>query len=723
MAQPRLDSLWNAWEDESKSDTARLNALQTYVWQGYLFSKPDSAFYFADMLYDFAEARDLKGHMSSAINIKGVASSITSDNEAALEYFQQCLTLNKEAHDSSDIASSYNNIGLIYKIMGQYKEAIEMHQKGFKMAKAVNDQKISSVSLLNIGVIHYSQSDFPNALDYFLQALEVQEQIDDKRAMAACLNNIGSIYRQTEQLDKALECWERSIVMREAIGDLSGKASSLNNLGLTVLDMGNDSLAFEYLTQSLKLHEQIGDLRGLGQAYNNLGLYYNRQNNFNKAMEYYQQGLTLKEEVGDRKGLSNGWHNLGSVYKNKGDYKTAIEYGLRSLELAKELNTLQTINDAAGLLYGAYKSTGQSKKALEMYELHIQIRDSIDSEENQKTLIRHELQYAYDKQHLADSLAFVQQQEFDALEHQAELEREAKQRYMLYGGIGVLVLLGGMIFIGYQRKRKDNEIISIQKQEVELQKELVEEKNNEILDSITYAKRIQEAILPPNRLVKEWLPNSFVLYQPKDIVAGDFYWLESIDDTIIFAAADCTGHGVPGAMVSVVCHNAMNRAVREFGLHEPGAILDKTRELVVEQFEKSNKEVKDGMDIALCTLKGTTLQYAGAYNPLWITRNGEILETKANKQPVGKVEAPEPFTTHTVALEPGDAVYIFSDGYVDQFGGEKGKKFKVAQFRHLLLSIQDKDMDAQRTIIHQTFTTWQGDLEQVDDVCVIGVRI
>ncbi len=247
-------------------------------------------------------------------------------------------------------------------------------------------------------------------------------------------------------------------------------------------------------------------------------------------------------------------------------------------------------------------------------------------------------------------------------------------------------------------------------------------KNKEILDSIAYAKRIQEAILPQLKLFHQNLNEIFVLYKPKDVVAGDFYWMELKNNKVLFAAADCTGHGVPGAMVSVVCNNALNRAVREHGLTIPGEILTKTREIVIQEFEKSEEDVKDGMDIALCALEGNKLQYAGAHNPLWIIRNGEIIETKANKQPIGQFDNPEPYTTHSFNLEQGDSLYIFSDGYIDQFGGEKGKKFKAKAFRKLLLSIQDKSMEEQKTVIDESFETWRGNLEQIDDVCVIGVR-
>lgn len=216
----------------------------------------------------------------------------------------------------------------------------------------------------------------------------------------------------------------------------------------------------------------------------------------------------------------------------------------------------------------------------------------------------------------------------------------------------------------------------------------------EVLDSINYAKRIQTAILPPKRLIKENLPSSFIYYQPKDIVAGDFYWLEETENGVLFAAADCTGHGVPRAMVSVVCNNSLNRSVREYKLTNPALILDKTRELVIQEFEKSEEEVKDGMDIALCKLDGNKLVYAGANNPLWIIRNNSnsIEEIKADKQPIGKYHAQESFTSHEITLEKGDTLYLFSDGFVDQFGGERGKKLKSKLFKELLLSVQDKDM-------------------------------
>lgn len=286
-----------------------------------------------------------------------------------------------------------------------------------------------------------------------------------------------------------------------------------------------------------------------------------------------------------------------------------------------------------------------------------------------------------------------------------------------------------------------------EKERIDSLKKQLEYRNKEIMDSINYAKRIQAAILPSHRYLANNLPNHHIIYLPKDIVAGDFYWMENIQhpkyenhELILYAACDCTGHGVPGALVSVICNNALNRSVREFGLSDPGEILDKTRDIVITEFEKSDEEVKDGMDISLVSLALRTqnknesdphsdsdskavLHWAGANNPLWIIRNKEVLETKPDKQPIGKYDKNEPFTTHKLELESGDCIYVFTDGFQDQFGGPKGKKFKPSNFKKLLIEISDLDIQVQKEKITAAFHEWKSDQEQLDDVCIIGVKV
>ncbi|MEX1002784.1 MAG: SpoIIE family protein phosphatase [Crocinitomicaceae bacterium] len=268
--------------------------------------------------------------------------------------------------------------------------------------------------------------------------------------------------------------------------------------------------------------------------------------------------------------------------------------------------------------------------------------------------------------------------------------------------------------------------IAQQNTKLEFQKAEIEQKTTDILDSIKYAERIQTAILPTDETLDEIFDGEhFVLYKPKDIVSGDFYWADRFGSEAIFAAVDCTGHGVPGAFVSIVGFNGLNRTVNEFKLRKPGEILDKLTDLVVETFEKSESQIKDGMDIALCNINYETnmLTYSGANNPLVVIRNKEIIEIKANKQPIGEFERREPFITHEFKLEKGDCVYIFSDGYADQFGGDKGKKFKGKALKNLLVDISTFEMNIQLEKLNTTFHEWKGNFEQLDDVCLFGVKI
>ncbi len=448
---------------------------------------------------------------------------------------------------------------------------------------------------------------------------------------------------------------------------------------------------------------------------------------------YYQSGYVKKSGVwvNDKNvGALVEYYNTGTVerrstYNSQGELEGAIvAYHLNEKIAAVEMYE-QGLRNGFSLTFDSLGALIETKKFLKDIEIQHEpdsdeLRGMLDyvTEQNRLIFVRDSLQEAQAELQIAEieSQAKIEKQKQD-------LAQEAQRRYFLYGGVLLLLIFGVFMYNRFRITRKQKHIIEEQKLEVDRQKETIEESHKEITDSIAYAKRIQSAILPPNSLIEKHLENAFVLYKPKDVVAGDFYWLEVKEGKTIFAAADCTGHGVPGAMVSVICNNALNRSVREFNITSPGKILDKARELVIQEFEKSEEEVKDGMDIALCSLDGQKLSYAGANNPLWLIRNGEIIETKADKQPIGKFEGFKNFTTHEIDLQKGDTIYVFSDGYADQFGGEKGKKFKTKALRELLLNIQSKSMTEQKEIINQRFETWRGKFEQIDDVCFIGVRI
>ena len=292
-----------------------------------------------------------------------------------------------------------------------------------------------------------------------------------------------------------------------------------------------------------------------------------------------------------------------------------------------------------------------------------------------------------------------------------------------------------------KEKKILEEIVTERTREVVTQKEQIAEKSKEITDSINYAKGIQDAILPSKEFIKQAFPESFILFKPKDIVSGDFYWMEKVEGRTLFAAVDCTGHGVPGAFVSMVGANGLNRSVKEYGITEPAKILDRLSALVEETFSKR----KDGMDIALCAIdaKQNTLEYAGANNPMYLIRANNILlvmdgltiepsvrqdnhalyEIKADKQPIGSFEGRRNFSNRILELCANDIIYVFTDGYADQFGGPKGKKFKYSKLKELFITLYQKPMEEQKEVLDKAIEDWKGTHEQIDDICIVSVRI
>ncbi|GAB4376193.1 MAG: hypothetical protein Kow0075_03090 [Salibacteraceae bacterium] len=325
-----------------------------------------------------------------------------------------------------------------------------------------------------------------------------------------------------------------------------------------------------------------------------------------------------------------------------------------------------------------------------------------------------------------------------------QLLQDQKKLNMAIAGVAGLILLLLIIAVRNYREQKRLAIENMnQAERIKAQSELLRIKNTELSDSINYAKRIQDSILPNGVDLAEMVKEMFIYYAPKDIVAGDFFWIKRHNDSVYFAVADCTGHGVPGAMVSVVCSNALDRAFREIPGTSPASLLDLTRKYVIDQIAQGSENVKDGMDIALCKWTPSTrvLEFSGAHNPLWIvTKDRDInqddvdtrpvqtdgfvvYEIKGDKQPVGAYDVINPFENHRITLHENDCLYIFSDGYADQFGGKRGKKMKYSVFREILALSAELSLEEQKDFIEEYFLNWRGDIEQIDDVCVMGVRV
>ena len=308
----------------------------------------------------------------------------------------------------------------------------------------------------------------------------------------------------------------------------------------------------------------------------------------------------------------------------------------------------------------------------------------------------------------------------------SEFEALVNERYLneLMIALGVIIMLA-LILIPYARRvlLEDDK----QKQIAFKQKNMIEAKNRDIMDSIRYALRIQSSILPSVDAFEENGLEGFIFHNAKDVVAGDFYWIEKHDNYLFFAVADCTGHGVPGAIISLICSNALNRAVDTMKIRETGKILDAAREMIIARMGQEGNSVKDGMDISICRLdlKTLELQYSGANNPIYIydSTTSHFKITTPCKQPVGDYIRKTPFKCKSFQLNKGDVVYLFTDGYADQFGGEKGKKLKYQPFRNLLQTNVQNKMKDQEGVLLSFLEEWMHDFEQVDDICVMGVRI
>ena len=436
-------------------------------------------------------------------------------------------------------------------------------------------------------------------------------------------------------------------------------------------------------------------------------------------------------------GHAYNYLELGNTYLQKKELQEAERYLLNALRIS-ENNELEGLKvEIYKYLSLLYQQKNDYKKAFTFQDLYMSSKENIESDESKNEILKKELEYDFSKRQ--------ELQRKDAENKQAVSNAEIRsQKKLTTGAVIALVVLSGLILIvfrSYNQKRKANDIIS-------KQKELVEHKNKEILDSINYVKYIQNALLPSEKVISDLHVDCFILFKPKDIVSGDFYWIHNNPSTqtneneVYIAAVDCTGHGVPGALVSVVGNNGLNRCVKEFGINDTGKILDKLSELVEETFEKSENELKDGMDISLLKIKSDTsisadknlvhVQWSGANNPIWIIKNSvssngvenkEIIEIKADKQPVGKYDDRRPFATHQLILQKGDRLYLFTDGYADQFGGPKGKKFKYRQLEDLLVSTAHLDLNDQKQALENAFENWIGNHEQVDDVCIIGIRL
>ena len=590
-----------------------------------------------------------------------------------------------------DRAQQLNNVGAAYKNLGEYDKAIEYYQENLKIQEQLGNLYSMAQSKANIANVYYAfELDYEKVLEYYNESLEHlneyltqnPDHLQGKQLLAGIYLNIGIAYKEIEDDDMAIENFQLALDLYTDIDNKVGIANTLNSIGLVYLAAGSYQEALDASLNALEVYREIGQRKEEAGALKNIGHIFYEWKRFSEALDYMNQSLDISRELDLKREMFDVYKDMSMVYRDIGDYR----------------------------------------QALQNYELYNSLKDSSIREENLQAIS--ELETKYETERV--------ERENAELNFQNQLQEAGlkRQRIILFSVIGISVIILGFGFITYrqyQAKKKANVLLNEQNIEIKQQRDQIFQQKQEITDSIHYASRIQEAILPRETMLNK-LQDHFILFKPRDIVSGDYYWMTLKDNKTIVAAADCTGHGVPGAFMSMLGISFMNEIVNKSDTTQANEILNQLRSHVVESLGQTGEEgeQQDGMDLALCVIdmKAKKIQYSGAYNPLYLIRNNELIEYKPDKMPIGiHREKKEAFTNRLIDVEIGDALYMFSDGYVDQFGGPRQKKFMSKSFKELLLQINSKPMEEQREILNTTIEDWMGQVEQIDDILVMGMRI
>lgn len=590
-------------------------------------------------------------------------------------------------------------------------------------ATSISFQKGLATSYNIMGIAYEHRGNYPEALKNYYSALKIREQLKNKSSIASTYNNIGIVYYRQGNYTEAIRNQEAALKIAQEMGDEENEAFYNGNIGIFYFKQKKYTKALEKYFISLAFKQKTGNNRGMSNVYNNIGNVYFEQGKYEEALKMHFASLKIAEEINDKMNIASSYLNIGAIYSKQKKYALAEKYYQKALADAKKIGVLDLIKSIDESLSEAYENTGKYKEALTYYKDYTAIKDSLLNEENTKKTVQTQMQYEFDKK---DALAKETQNRKDAL----AIAETKRQRTILFfvSGFGLVVLLLALfIFRGLKAQRKANKIISKQKEEVHHQKEIVEEKQKEILDSIHYAKRIQRAVITSDSYISQYVKDYFIYYQPKDIVSGDFYWALQVNNKFYLATADCTGHGVPGAFMSLLNISILNEVVIEKKILRPDLILNEARKDIIKSLNPTgSEESKDGMDciLACFDFENLKLEYAAANNSFYIVRNNELLICKADKMPVGKSPKDnELFTLYTIDLQIGDTIYMLTDGLPDQFGGTKGKKFKYKQLEEALLANNNISMEQQKNRLEKSFIDWKGNLEQVDDVLLIGIKL
>ena len=600
-------------------------------------------------------------------------------------------------------------------------------EEGIRIADSIHDEKKIASLQLNMGNSYMMQGVFPKALYHYLQNIEIRERLKDSIGLANSYNSVGIVYFRMNEYDKALDYWNRSLGLCLRFKKEGLAMNTYSNLAMLFSTKKDSDMAMQYTLKGLEIAQRLHDKPKIATIASNVAQLYNEKKQYNKALEYFDLAIANGgDEANGGRGNPELDGALAFTYQHLQQYPKALEHMNKAITLGlvlKDNFLLEQLYQGLSDIYADQKNYVEAYKA---HKLYSQFNESVYNQKNVEKISDLRSQYEVEKK----EAQMKQEEHVQELKREVEAHKQKLFDAALLAGLAMVLILAVILYRGYTIKKKSNQLILEQKNEIEVKNQELEQVNKEVSDSIQYAQRIQQAILPPIDLIRESLPESFVFYQPKNVVSGDFYFFsKEKSGDLLLAACDCTGHGVPGAFMSMIGSEQLSKIIHERGIRQPAGILDELHMGLRHTLQQDRNSTRDGMDAALCKINTVTgkLEFAGANRPCWILPAGadQMMELKPDKQAIGGLESEQrkPFSNNEYRLKAGDRVYLFSDGFADQFGGEKGKKFMLRNFQKLLLSISNLKMKEQEAHLKEAFSDWRTNLEQVDDILVIGFQI
>lgn len=668
-------------------DSVRVRICLTLAAQ-FTNNNLDSTFFYCNEATKYAERMNSKKGVADSQYERAYAVFYSGKPDSALKMYTNLLKDYRSLGDSSKVASCYNKMGFIHREKGDPVAALLHYNQALRSNKNEADKSEAGNSYLNIGVIYHDQDNLTDALKYELLGLSMYEASGDNKRTANALARIGNVYLDMKQDSSALLYYQRSLALSQQTNNNRLVAICLNNMAMIYSDRGDLERAAAMYQQALKIREEIGDRNGVAILLNNIGEVYGQRKMIDSALHYVNRSLEISTELQFKDMMATNYLSLASIYYAKGDYKTAYEY------------------------YSKYHATYEQLNGEESRKRIDELNASLENERKQRK---------------------IDQLSSESAIREAALEQERTKGWLLAIGFVAVLIVAIVIWRNMRRTRKVNVLLEEQKTEIAGQKKIVEEQHRDIVDSINYALRIQHAVMPSKEYLKELFPESFLIYKPRDIVSGDFWWVTRKNNLKIIAVADCTGHGVPGAFMSLIGTSLLNEIVNEKGVTQPDAILNLLTEKVVRALRQNEDRdsMSDGMDIALAVIDEDldVMHFAGANNSIYFsTTDRQIHELKGDRQPIGYyLDRHKQFTLQSVPLADITNIWMCTDGYADQFCGIPGayysKKYKYSRLKTKLSAVQQTSATQQRDELVREFETWKGNMFQVDDVLIAGIRL